>query len=743
MRIHLFVFLFILSILDLHSQQLEVKEFKLDPTDLRARTRPRKDINGDPCALVKIQIPVLSNLIVESSTMIGDLDYTPGEYMLFLADGTQHITLKHPDYEPTEIDFGFRVEGQSTYILKLGIPETNDNNSFVRFHSNVIKFDLDINGHRYSTENGELYVKLPPAQYKYTISTPINGFEPVSGTFEVTDADINGIMDLNQINLPSAQKFNLNISAPAETAIRIDGQNVSKWSKPQLLAAGTHIVEASIGNISRTFNVDLSSSDKLLNADIRGSVTVVYPTDLELELSPLPGALKPTKSKFISGEEIFILGKYNLTAKKKGYAKKTIEIEALSDEDRNAIAIDLTSNADNYYNGHNGFKQDRDKAIKEYKKLAGNGDDKAMLALALHYNGNSGWNDPTAQSYLTKAAYNGNPEANFIKGQIESDPQLKILWLDKAIAGGYRNAYLPLAKSHIEKGDTLKAIDALLNVRNNPEAALILGRLYYNSGKYHIAREFFDQVKDDNIFGTQAQSYIGDYYFYGIGCNKDIEKAISIYSSLSPSDMSPLSRMNIGAHYVLEYNDKLSADRYLSGLPLEGLETADVPLSDIMRGMGKFFYDKSKPHYDQAKTFAYMKSAYMLGDNSVETRLILGKSYKDGEGTAKDTEKAISFLTPLAEDGDLNAMRWLGNAYESIGKKDLAFELYRKASAKGDVASTGFIGTMYAEKKDWAKAVKNWESAAKKGHKNSIKQLVKYYTWRKDKVKTAYWKKKL
>lgn len=737
------ILLCIVFCLDTHAQQLEVKEFKLDPTDLRARTRPRKDINGDPCALVKIQIPVLHDLVVESSTQIGTMEYTPGEYMLFLGDGTRNITLKHPDYEPTEIDFGTRVEGMNAYILKLDIPKTNDNTSFVHFHSNVTKFDLEVNNQTHSTENGEVYVRLSPATYHYTISTPLSGFESVSGTFDVAESDINGIKALDRINLPSAKKFNLHISAPEESSIKIDGQPVRKWNKPQLLPAGSHTVEASIGNISRTFNVDMSTSDQLLNADVRGSITVAYPTGIELELTPLAGALKPTKKKFLPGEEIFILGKYKMTAKKKGYEPKTIEIEALSDEDRSSISLDMISNADNYYNGHNGFKLNRDKAVKEYKKLIENGDDQAMLSLAQHYNNGGKWTDPAALSYLTKATHRGNPKANYITAQLEPKPQARIPYLNKAVEGGYRDANLLLGKTHLQLQDTAQAINALLKVRNNAEAALLLGRTYFTSGRYRLARYFFDQVKDHEYYGEMARSYIGDYYFYGIGCNKDPQKAMKLYGSISPENMSAYSRMNIGTYYVLEYNDKLSADRYLSGLPLEGLKTDNTPLADVMRSMGKFFYDKNNEHYSQIKTFRYLLSAYNLGDRSTETCLILGKCYKDGEGVGKDLEQAIALLKPIADEGNLNAMRWLGNAYESKGLKNTAFELYKEASKQGDIASTGFIGTMYADQKNWTEAVKNWEAAAKKGHKNSIKQLIKYYNWRKNSAKASFWKKRL
>lgn len=243
----------------------------------------------------------------------------------------------------------------------------------------------------------------------------------------------------------------------------------------------------------------------------------------------------------------------------------------MSDGDRNHIAVEMISIADNYYNGGE-------------------------------------WQDPTVISYLNKAASRNNPKANYIKAQLESTPSSKISYLNKAVNGGYSDANLLLSKSHLELQDTAKAIESLLKIRNNAEAALILGQIYFKSGKYSLARDFFEQVSDHNIFGAKAKSYIGDYYYYGIGCNKDVKKAMEVYSNLSPEDLSVNSRMNIGAYYVMEYNDKLTADRYLYQLPLAKVNIGDTPLADIMRSMGKFFYDKNNEHHSQSKTFSYLAS---------------------------------------------------------------------------------------------------------------------------------------
>ena len=37
------------------AQELKVKSFSLVATDISAQTQPRKDLNDEPCALVKVQ----------------------------------------------------------------------------------------------------------------------------------------------------------------------------------------------------------------------------------------------------------------------------------------------------------------------------------------------------------------------------------------------------------------------------------------------------------------------------------------------------------------------------------------------------------------------------------------------------------------------------------------------------------------------------------------------------------------
>ena len=82
----LFCLCFCLSTIGL-AQEMTVMSFNSLPQDLSARTHSRTDLNGDACALIKVQIPELNNVIFEGS--IVDTEYTPGEYLVYVPKGTK------------------------------------------------------------------------------------------------------------------------------------------------------------------------------------------------------------------------------------------------------------------------------------------------------------------------------------------------------------------------------------------------------------------------------------------------------------------------------------------------------------------------------------------------------------------------------------------------------------------------------------------------------------------------------
>lgn len=113
--------LFLLIPIWAYSQDIEVKRFELLDKDHTAVMSPRKDLNGIMCGLVKVALKE-PGAEFEGNVM-GDVQFTGKEYLVYLPNGTKRLGIKHPDYLPTTIvfsDYGTkRVASSTTYELKV------------------------------------------------------------------------------------------------------------------------------------------------------------------------------------------------------------------------------------------------------------------------------------------------------------------------------------------------------------------------------------------------------------------------------------------------------------------------------------------------------------------------------------------------------------------------------------------------------------------------------------------------
>ena len=105
----------------LEAQELRVKGLYEATHDLSARTQPRKDINGNYCALLKVQL--VDRGAEFGGTVIGDVSFERNEYWVYMAQGSKRVKVFPQDYLPLEVtfaDYGIdHLEGQATYILTL------------------------------------------------------------------------------------------------------------------------------------------------------------------------------------------------------------------------------------------------------------------------------------------------------------------------------------------------------------------------------------------------------------------------------------------------------------------------------------------------------------------------------------------------------------------------------------------------------------------------------------------------
>lgn len=108
--------------LTLSAQQISVKSIEELTSDLTARTHPRSDINDNSCALIKVTIPMVKNLMF-SGWVMGDVDYHPGEYWVYVPEGTKKIKFQHEDFAPGEIVFDIPIKKLCVYRVTLDVPE--------------------------------------------------------------------------------------------------------------------------------------------------------------------------------------------------------------------------------------------------------------------------------------------------------------------------------------------------------------------------------------------------------------------------------------------------------------------------------------------------------------------------------------------------------------------------------------------------------------------------------------------
>lgn len=103
------------------AQELRVKSFTPLPMDLTARKQQRLDLNGKPCAMLKIM--VMDDITDCNKSNIGDIATSGVMKLVYLPSVVRSVTLNFKYHYPLTItfaDYGVtKLEGSATYELRL------------------------------------------------------------------------------------------------------------------------------------------------------------------------------------------------------------------------------------------------------------------------------------------------------------------------------------------------------------------------------------------------------------------------------------------------------------------------------------------------------------------------------------------------------------------------------------------------------------------------------------------------
>ena len=117
----------VLFALFVDAQDIEVKKFEPLEKDQTAALNPRKDINGTDCALIMVKS--LKKGLEFDGWVVGDVEYKEDSYWVYMANGSKHLKLKHPNCQTKDIIFGEyginSLKSKEAYILVIA-DDVND-----------------------------------------------------------------------------------------------------------------------------------------------------------------------------------------------------------------------------------------------------------------------------------------------------------------------------------------------------------------------------------------------------------------------------------------------------------------------------------------------------------------------------------------------------------------------------------------------------------------------------------------
>lgn len=144
--------------LKVFSQTLKVTSFK-QTNDLTASRIEKRDINGIPCGLIKVWLPITDAKFVGN---VVETTYKNGEWWVYMTNGSKKITIKSSKHPPLSYEFIEPIQSKVTYIMAIEIHKEVDPlyaDGWTVYRNGKELSDHEIKALFANTESYELYVQ--------------------------------------------------------------------------------------------------------------------------------------------------------------------------------------------------------------------------------------------------------------------------------------------------------------------------------------------------------------------------------------------------------------------------------------------------------------------------------------------------------------------------------------------------------------------------------------------------------
>ena len=257
MKRSLFFIFGILLCLGIYSQELKVKSFTLAATDISAQTQPRKDLNDEPCALVKVQF--VGDILDVEGNVIKPLVKKGNETWAYMTHGSQQMKVLTKDYLPIMVDFSnygiSQVEKNKTYVLVLAKPVGGVEPVIQQNQSLIIRYTPStatvlVDNKMVRGNNGVAKTTLPVGQHSFVVFC--DGYESEEGT----------------VKLKASAPSNLQITLTRESV----GVGIANQQQSENQQSSNTYVASSSNNSSGSLSV--ASGSNMISIPVKDGINI-------------------------------------------------------------------------------------------------------------------------------------------------------------------------------------------------------------------------------------------------------------------------------------------------------------------------------------------------------------------------------------------------------------------------------------------------------------------------------------
>ena len=499
MKTKIFFFFFFLCLSVSFAQDIEVKKFELLEKDQTAEMSPRKDLNGKTCGLVKVLLKE-PGAEFEGSVM-GNVQFTGKEYLVYLPNGTKRMGIKHPDYLPTTIvfaDYGTKnVSSGTTYQLKVKANKKkakvdNSKKGMVVFNIKPSNAMLLIDGQIADGSGGAYTSSLPYGTHHYTVKLK---------EFSINNQPIKIDKNAKTINVDLTEFFATLVAtcktSKAEIIVNGEQKGIGSWSS--MVVPGKYTIEAKKdGYHTQTRQIELrdNESQSIVFPNLKaiaGSLRVDYePAGSDVLLNGKKVGVTPLELKELP------VGDYHLEIWKEYYVKEFANVKIVEDQE---------------------WKERGKLKLTEFGKMIvpAKGEDERILSGDWEYIGSP---KAALAEYYRYGAASGYKGGHYTcesdSFPVPIDPVKSIYWYKQIINEGNI--------AHYEYEEVRAALGPLYPLEKD-DSKLSFAWAKNEVEKLEAESDCWCKYMNYVMWTPCPYAALAWHYFYGIGCEKNIEEA--------------------------------------------------------------------------------------------------------------------------------------------------------------------------------------------------------------------------